>query len=500
MPQPPCLRDDDIVVRRPHFRLVDGKLFFLASNRPVKLLDSEESRIWNAIANPVTGAFLRARYLGRSDTAIANFLKAGLCDITERCRESRKRILVIEPHADDAALSVGGMMLLNRQDFRFSVATIANRSNFTSYYYLDRNYFDPDLITQLRTSESQCVAKILDGEHIAGPMTDAPLRYRDEKWSLDFFRSHRGSISASTARTPHQRDYPAWIAAIRNIIVTTEFDELWIPLGSPHIDHSLVAGSCFKLIATEPRLFADCKIRVYEDVPYSSRFPDQMACRIKHLSEAGFSLKAEVTPVDKVWADKIRLVSVYASQFKIEALSNDISASAEGLSAKSRYAERLWHLTGAPTEFDPATYEASMRIESTERAAIAKWISRHRDTKVLRLVLQAATGRWSEDLQLLQSMFPKARFEIYASQTALAEISEMRSVKTRIHVIASNVSGWISVWSKLAFARPFPIVMHVGHGALVKGKALASSLPCSTIVIDTMNKLTCSFSAPTNGR
>lgn len=50
-----------------------------------------------------------------------------------------------------------------RDEAKFTLVSVAARSNFTSYYFLDREYFDADAITELRRQESALVMRLLGG-------------------------------------------------------------------------------------------------------------------------------------------------------------------------------------------------------------------------------------------------------------------------------------------------------------------------------------------------
>ena len=69
--------------------------------------------------------------------------------------------MVIEPHMDDAVLSVGGLMLQRCGECEFLIVTIATRSVATSYRDLDREFFDIETVSGIRKAESRIVARLL---------------------------------------------------------------------------------------------------------------------------------------------------------------------------------------------------------------------------------------------------------------------------------------------------------------------------------------------------
>jgi hypothetical protein len=111
----PVLPSDAVVVRRPHFRLQRDSLFFLISNRPFAVLAPAEHSLWNALENDTTVGELEARLGTSAGEAIRRPVALGVAEVlTPAPSGKRRRVMVIEPHMDDAALSVGGLMLQRR--------------------------------------------------------------------------------------------------------------------------------------------------------------------------------------------------------------------------------------------------------------------------------------------------------------------------------------------------------------------------------------------------
>ena len=93
------------VVRRPHYRLDGSALFFMASKRPHCQLSPLELDIWRAAEQPVTLSALRERFSAGADEVVKEFWRRELCEVVEDdFARARRRVLVIEPHPDDAAL------------------------------------------------------------------------------------------------------------------------------------------------------------------------------------------------------------------------------------------------------------------------------------------------------------------------------------------------------------------------------------------------------------
>ena len=102
--------DDLVVFRRPHFELRNGSLFFLLSTRPHAELDEKEAKLWAMIDGITTIGQLKQAQPG-AEERLGRFWDSGICEfVPSRFPEKRKRILIVEPHMDDAILSVGGLM------------------------------------------------------------------------------------------------------------------------------------------------------------------------------------------------------------------------------------------------------------------------------------------------------------------------------------------------------------------------------------------------------
>ncbi len=104
------MASNHLVLRRPHFLLKGDALYFLASARPARTLLPAEKRIWEAIEQPAALEALHKVH-PEADSIVESFWQNELCEFLEpEFSFGRKRILVIEPHADDAALSISRVL------------------------------------------------------------------------------------------------------------------------------------------------------------------------------------------------------------------------------------------------------------------------------------------------------------------------------------------------------------------------------------------------------
>jgi LmbE family N-acetylglucosaminyl deacetylase len=257
-----------IVLRLPHFRLVGNEVFFLVSRRPYAQLSTVEIALWQVLDNGSSVAELRKRFPEDADRSLQRFTQLGICTIGEASYPAgRKRVLVFEPHSDDAVLSVGATMWLRRHEYEFIVVTVGSRSNYTSYFDLDREFFDVEKISSLRSSEGTLFSRLIGGQYRALNQTDASLRYRVGDWSLDWYRRHKISVLAFINHHSNATELGQWIGAIRAVLSEDHADEVWFPLGGPHTDHQLTRDAFLTLMVEERELFRGRKIRCIRTSP-----------------------------------------------------------------------------------------------------------------------------------------------------------------------------------------------------------------------------------------
>jgi hypothetical protein len=191
------MSSDPMIAARPHFRRQGSDLYFFLSNRVFHHLTPAEAGVWEKLqSRPVSSANLP------DAGAIQSLVEAGLVErIMPVEKQKRRQILVIEPHCDDAALSIGGTMWKMRQEAEFYLVTMASRSNYSTAFHMHRDYFDRSDITAMRTIEGELFTQHLGGKYRCAGMSEATLRYDDSDWDLDFFDAHEVPIAIAVVMT-----------------------------------------------------------------------------------------------------------------------------------------------------------------------------------------------------------------------------------------------------------------------------------------------------------
>jgi LmbE family N-acetylglucosaminyl deacetylase len=479
-----ALSGDEAVLRRPQFARRGELLFFLDSRRPFLTLDAAEAALWDALEGGPSVTALRARFGAGAEAGVRRLVDAGVCDLAVPHRSGRRRVLVVEPHIDDAALSVGGTIWQRRDECEFTVLTIASRSNFTSYFELDRPWFEVEKVSALRRAEAELFARVTGGRHLALGYDEATLRYRGGDWTLDWFRRHRHSVSAFIGHRSGEGELRRWTEGLRAALREIPSDEVWLPLGvGAHTDHELARNACLRALVEEPALAAGRELRLYEEVPYASHDPGYAQRLVRELERAGARLAPEPVRVDDAFETKLRLLTIFGSQFKVEALRAGIEASAELASGGVGRAERLWRLERPPRAVDPLSlYVDAPEIESAA-GLLSRWSARHRKARRLRLLLLVPAGRWAEDLELLEGAFPAARFDVFAAAGSEAEVADHPSPRVKLRTLAPGERSWALLSLRLAVSPPVPTLFLAGRKRLALAHRLSRFWPMSDPVV-----------------
>jgi LmbE family N-acetylglucosaminyl deacetylase len=443
------LPDDIIPMRRPHFHAKAGALYFLISRQPHAPLEDSEKAIWETIDGRTSIANLRKRFAA-VDNVLNRFVSLGTCELPPVGFPSRRRrILVIEPHMDDAVLSVGGTMWLRRNECEFTVLSLAGASNFTSYYEVDRDFFDIAEVTALRKAESALSLKHIGGYHMTLALLEAPLRYQNARWTLDWFRQHRDGMWTLVARSPGSGELEQWTGALARFFTSLEAEEIWMPLGvGNHVDHQLARDACLQILS-KPGLIKGRKVRFYEEVPYTRNWPGHADRVITALRNAGARIEQERVDISEAMTEKLRLLSIFGSQFKLNYIKPLVEKSA---------GEVLYEVVTPPCQtIDPIScYVDSDRVFEMARR-IAPWVRRHKSASLVRLFVLTPFGRWAQDMRLLLDLFPHARFEVFMARSRIVETETLSSPRIQIRPIDSG--RWYSAAAHLLLSWPSPLVI-----------------------------------------
>ena len=475
-----ALPKDWLLIATPQWQIRGNLLLSIGVPDCRRPLSPPEIELWNLIQLPVTTQEAVQRCGAGADLLIRAFLRDRLCVLVEASfPANRRRVLTIEPHADDAVLSVGGTMWLRRHECAFVIATMASRSNYTRYRDLGGNH-DISSTTEIRRRESDLAARMLGGAHVSVGMTDAALRYRDTEWTTEFYRRHRIAIRASISRAADEAELRRWIQAVQRLVIEQAPTEIWFPLGGPHADHMLTADACLAAFAADRSLVRDRIVRIYHEVPYAVSFPGHMHAALAAATQFGAVLEAEVVSIEQVRGDKRRLSSVYDSQ--------DVD---ELFATGGELPELFWRVRDLQRQIGASGVAAQAAAGKARAArAIAAWVARNRDASLVRVLLTTPSGRWQTDLDLLCTAFPRARFEVWTASIAEAEVVEVPCGRVDIRTVAGGIPAWLREGVRLFLSHRAPTLLLASAQRVLSARLLSSlSLSGDILVISSMDQL-----------
>jgi LmbE family N-acetylglucosaminyl deacetylase len=421
-------------------------LFFLISQRPLAGLNEAEQVLWKMLEAETSVGSLQARLGESADEAICHLLELEVAEVLlPPPPGKRRRVMVIEPHMDDAALSVGGLMLQRRADCEFLIATMATQSLATSYRGIDRDFFDIRTVSDLRKAESAIVARSVWGRHIPLELVEATLRYYPQNWTLDWFRRHKHAVFTSLEHAPVGNELEQWTSTLAKAISDLQPEEIWMPLGvGMHVDHQLTRHACLNIMRANPKLVEQCVCRFYQDVPYAGDHREHTAALVEALGGAGVRLEEERVDITAEMPEKMRLLSLYASQWKTNVIQVRVERCAKALGGPPETCRELWYRVAAgPTE-DVDMLATSAAKDAVGRTArdVAPWLRRNRSAPTIGVLLAVPAGRWAEDFQFLLDCFPAAHFEAHIQAKFAGEAEMLTSPRVSVRV-GGNRWGWV---------------------------------------------------------
>lgn len=388
---------------------------------------------------------------------------------------------------DDAILSVGGLMWSLREACEFTLVTAGGRSNFTSYHMMERDFFDVQHVSALRSAESALVMRLLGGRHLDLGLSEAPLRYQDGNWSLDWFKRHRKIIGGFIGHSGFEDEIDVWACAIERVLLESQAEEIWMPLGiGGHADHELSRNACLRVLSRQPLLATQKAVYLYQDVPYANALPLHTQQIVHALTDRGARLEQRLEDVSDAFEAKLRLLSIYGSQFKMSYMTPKVEAAARHASlGGDRQFECLYRVLRSPGLVDPFQVYSGRQVVEELTAHLAPWYSRNRLAQRVRILAPVPVGRWREDLEFLLEMFPNATLEFHVAAHNLAETERLVSPRIEVRPVQGEARDWLLRLLKLAVSQPCPTVVLPGEERAAAGRAAALLCPFSDTLVGT---------------
>ena len=407
-------------------------------------MDNSDVELWNRIDGKRTVGSLKEG-IDDAETRVMRLWTSGVIELVRADFPTRRRkVLVIEPHMDDAVLSMGGWMLKHCDECEFIVISFVGVSNFTSYQKIGREYYDTAGISRLRRDESEVVMRSVGGSHRCLDFRDCPLRMRPENWSAEWYRQHRRAVAAYINHSPSGKDRRMWAAGIKQAIREEGADEIWFPLGiGTSTDHQLAREATLMALSELNVLGRGVKLVAYEDVPYSSNYPRHGAAIVDALKKEGASLARKVEDVTEVFEHKLRMVAVFGSQFKPEYMDPRVRASALFASPGAGRLGEVRHEIARLSDripFENMWYGAG-RVERLAKRLRA-WYPRNRGARRIRILCPIGVGFWHWEMGYLLEKFPDAEIEVHMTEDAVAETATLENERLNVVPVRCMAAGW----------------------------------------------------------
>lgn len=437
---------DSVVKLRPHFSLRGNDLYFLASTRPTKTCNDSEATLLRRLAQATDGIPLSA--LVEDELLQLNLIvDAELADIVEPLEvTSERHLVVVEPHMDDAILSVGGQLLLRKGKQRITILSVFGISNYTSYIELKRPFLDHEEITRLRTAESILAASKVGAQFRSLNLYDAPLRLLPyDEWTesglSEQVRMTRGFLGSCPI--PHVVHGVA--LELERVLTELNPDEVWIPMGlGHHVDHRTCRSACLEALVSAKGKLSQIPVRLYEDLPYSQEAHRKQIIDV--FRSAGTSLALKTEDISDVIEEKLLATGVFASQFKLPVMAPRLMKAASEVAKKVGYkraGERSYILERPfqiPQEISLAIDRDSLLELRSDLESFAANISSQKRINIL-VLPSGIFGSIPELAAALSAVFPGTKVMIKVITADRQETSVRQLMKVNVKYVPE--ASWL---------------------------------------------------------
>ena len=453
-----------VACARPHNQRRGSHLFFLISRRPLAELCPDEITLYDSIDGK-TPVFALENVCPGASERLLRWHRTGIIELIPPVSPvpSPHRV-VIEPHMDDAALSVGGCLLNRRGQGRTTILSVVGRSNFTSYLSLDCNFVDEAAISLLRMEESVLASRLLGATHSHLKWEDAPLRLSSASAWHDASPEQRNEMLEIFSRAlPSPAEVNALAEQLLSRLIELEPDELWFPSGlGGHPDHALTRRACFEMLANAHGRLSQIPVYMYEDVPHTASVPGQSERIRDSMAKHGTLLTQTNEDVTDVFQEKLRVLSVFGSQFKVAYMEPRVREVAErAAGSRGRRAEVYYQVRGGlhlPPEsmLSPEAHGLGV-LRNGCSSILRAGLPRHQVT-VLALP-SSHLGNAIRERESLHSAFPNVRLRVVGTPNALTSTGGLISRGVDLEFAGDGPLGWLAPLLRQSYAVGTPTIV-----------------------------------------
>jgi len=239
-----------------------------------------------------------------------------------------KNIVVLSPHSDDAALSLGGLLLLAAaRGHSCTIVTAFSRSRRTRTGGIESS---EERVTAMRRREDEAFIRMLGDEAVAlwCDLPDPSVRLpgtRDTWYVPSPFSAEERGFASSIARFCEEH--------------VSDADVLLAPMGlGNNRDHLIARDAALEFFRREPR-----SLFLYEDLPYVARMSGRHLRRaVADLADAeALTLTPHRISYAALMLRKRRAVAAYASQVNWD-ITNRVLGYALRVGNFMSGSERVW--------------------------------------------------------------------------------------------------------------------------------------------------------------
>jgi LmbE family N-acetylglucosaminyl deacetylase len=221
-------------------------------------------------------------------------------------RTQIRRWLVLAPHQDDAALSLGGFFLKEGHKADIHILTIASKSIFSTLLPLSG---DSKWTSRIRNSEDDCYARTIG----------AVVHRGNQEEELLTVMQKRGLSLREAAPQIWEPPTVVKVERFRRVIERQirllKPHVLFVPLGlGNHIEHVATQRAVLSIMKKSPELLRRRKVYFYEELPYVFRKPKSLPKKMIEFRKQGVFLTKKMVNISKQLEGKLLGISIYRSQ------------------------------------------------------------------------------------------------------------------------------------------------------------------------------------------
>jgi LmbE family N-acetylglucosaminyl deacetylase len=324
--------EEDRPVLLPHFSVKGEHLWFL-DLMPLYRISNGMAALLNELDGTRPVSEVTRRMGDEADEALlavkSRNIAIALPPIGRERMEKSETWCVVSPHPDDAALSIGGALLVRGEHVHVDLVTLAMKSFYAEIPELAGR---PGHVSECRRKEEELYARFIDAKLTLGELQD------------DQLRGEAGPV-------PTRETVAAFRSEMERLCRDMRPDVVLIPLGLRHIDHIATTEAALQIVhqwrAGNPKM----RCWLYEDLPYCALNYLETLHRVHEFRKRGVVLEERRVAIDEAtWKGKMEALDIYRSQ-RLDRWAGLLASYAvmcgvEGSGYEGGVKERLWEVRG----------------------------------------------------------------------------------------------------------------------------------------------------------